>query len=113
MFQRGEYTFDVGSSMMFGFGDKGYLNLLTRALAVVGKKLETILDPNQITYHLPKSKRFPEVQSPPPACCNPFSQAMCAPERMVVVQVRLLPRMPQFYIFFFAAFCALSFVVRA
>ena len=64
MFQRGDYTFDVGSSMMFGFGDKGYLNLLTRALAVVGKKLETIPDPNQITYHLPKSKRFPEVPSP-------------------------------------------------
>jgi len=59
-FTRGEYTFDVGSSMMFGFGDRGYLNLLTRALAVVGRKLETIPDANQIVYHLPKSRRFTE-----------------------------------------------------
>eukprot|EP00873_Tetraselmis_striata_P044416 jgi/Tetstr1/464680/TSEL_009432.t1 len=63
MFRRGdagEYVFDVGSSMMFGFGNKGYLNLLTRALAVVGKQLETIPDPNQVIYHMPASERFPE-----------------------------------------------------
>ena len=40
--------------MMFGFGDQdGSTNLLTRALAAVGKKLETIHDPVQIHYHLP------------------------------------------------------------
>ena len=31
-FKRRGYTFDVGASMIFGFGDKGYTNLLTRAL---------------------------------------------------------------------------------
>ena len=73
MFQRGDYTFDVGSSMMFGFGDEGYLNLLTRALAVVGKRLETIPDPNQITYHLPPSKRFPEVRIPTLTASHSYS----------------------------------------
>jgi len=53
-YEREGYTFDVGSSMMFGFGDQdGSTNLLTRALAAVGKKLETIHDPVQIHYHLP------------------------------------------------------------
>ena len=31
-FKRKGYTFDVGASMIFGFGEKGYTNLLTRAL---------------------------------------------------------------------------------
>lgn len=35
-FEREGFTFDVGSSMMFGFGDKGTTNLMTRALAAVG-----------------------------------------------------------------------------
>ena len=34
-FKRKGYTFDVGASMIFGFGDKGYTNLLTRALKAV------------------------------------------------------------------------------
>ena len=34
-FKRKGYTFDVGASMIFGFGDKGYTNLLTRALSAV------------------------------------------------------------------------------
>ena len=34
-FHRNGYTFDVGASMIFGFGEKGYTNLLTRALAAV------------------------------------------------------------------------------
>jgi len=52
-FERNGYRFDVGASMMFGFGDKGTTNLLTRALKDVGMSLETIPDPVQIHYHLP------------------------------------------------------------
>jgi prolycopene isomerase len=52
-FERGEYRFDVGASMIFGFGDRGTTNLLTRALAAVDMSLETIADPVQIHYHLP------------------------------------------------------------
>ncbi len=52
-FQRNGYTFDVGASMIFGFGEKGYTNLLTRALADVGEVCETIPDPVQLSYHLP------------------------------------------------------------
>jgi prolycopene isomerase len=52
-FERGEYRFDVGASMIFGFGDKGTTNLLTRALAAVDMKIETFADPVQIHYHLP------------------------------------------------------------
>lgn len=52
-FERQGYRFDVGASMMFGFGDRGTTNLLTRALQGVGMSLETIPDPVQIHYHLP------------------------------------------------------------
>ncbi len=34
-FQRQGYTFDVGASMIFGLGQKGTTNLLTRALDAV------------------------------------------------------------------------------
>jgi prolycopene isomerase len=47
------YRFDVGASMIFGFGKKGTTNLLTRALDAVNVSLETIPDPVQIHYHLP------------------------------------------------------------
>ena len=63
VFTRGDYTFDVGSSMMFGMGQQGTTNLITRALQAVGKELETIPDPTQIHYHLPKSEAHPQVQS--------------------------------------------------
>lgn len=53
-FEREGYRFDVGASMIFGFGDQGTTNLLTRALAAVGMTLETIPDPVQIHYHLPQ-----------------------------------------------------------
>ena len=53
-FKRKGYTFDVGASMIFGFGEKGYTNLLTRALNDVKEKCETIADPVQLEYHLPK-----------------------------------------------------------
>ncbi|NEQ97447.1 MAG: carotene isomerase [Cyanothece sp. SIO2G6] len=53
-FERQGYRFDVGASMIFGFGDRGTTNLLTRALAAVGMTLETIPDPVQIHYHLPQ-----------------------------------------------------------
>ncbi|MDJ0744450.1 MAG: carotene isomerase [Xenococcaceae cyanobacterium MO_167.B27] len=53
-FQREGYKFDVGASMIFGFGEKGTTNLLTKALAAVGMNLETIPDPVQIHYHLPE-----------------------------------------------------------
>jgi len=54
-FKRKGYTFDVGASMIFGFGDKGYTNLLTRALKDVNEKCETIPDPVQLEYHLPNN----------------------------------------------------------
>lgn len=60
-FKRKGYTFDVGSSMMFGFGKNGTTNLITRALANIGKRLETVPDPTQIHYHLPKSSLHPQV----------------------------------------------------
>ena len=52
-FEREGYRFDVGASMIFGFGDKGTTNLLTRALDAVNRSIETIADPVQIHYHLP------------------------------------------------------------
>ena len=52
-FERNGYRFDVGASMIFGFGDRGTTNLLTRALAAVNQQLETVPDPVQIHYHLP------------------------------------------------------------
>ncbi len=52
-FDREGYRFDVGASMIFGFGTQGTTNLLTRALEAVNVSLETIPDPVQIHYHLP------------------------------------------------------------
>ncbi|MBW4624224.1 MAG: carotene isomerase [Brasilonema octagenarum HA4186-MV1] len=52
-FQRQGYRFDVGASMIFGFGQNGTTNLLTRALQAVNVSLEVIPDPVQIHYHLP------------------------------------------------------------
>lgn len=54
-FEREGYRFDVGASMIFGFGDKGTTNLLTRALKAVNVTIETIADPVQIHYHLPNN----------------------------------------------------------
>jgi prolycopene isomerase len=53
-FEREGYRFDVGASMIFGFGSKGTTNLLTRALEAVDISLETIEDLVQIHYHLPQ-----------------------------------------------------------
>jgi len=58
-FARGGYVFDVGASMMFGLGDKGTTNLITRALAAVGESVDTVPDPTQIHYHLPRSPAHP------------------------------------------------------
>ncbi|MDB9305204.1 MULTISPECIES: carotenoid isomerase [Cyanophyceae] len=52
-FERQGYRFDVGASMIFGFGENGTTNLLTRALDAVNVSQETIPDPVQIHYHLP------------------------------------------------------------
>ncbi len=52
-FEREGYRFDVGASMMFGFGSQGTTNLLTRALGSVDQHIETIPDSVQIHYHLP------------------------------------------------------------
>ncbi len=52
-FDRQGYRFDVGASMIFGFGKQGTTNLLTRALAAVGEQIETIPDAVQVQYHLP------------------------------------------------------------
>lgn len=53
-FKRPGYVFDVGASMIFGFGSQGTTNLLTKALEKVGRQLETIPDPVQVRYHLPE-----------------------------------------------------------
>jgi len=52
-FEREGYRFDVGASMIFGFGTQGTTNLLTRALDAVHVSIETIPDSVQIHYHLP------------------------------------------------------------
>ncbi|GBF79523.1 carotenoid isomerase [Aphanothece sacrum] len=52
-FDREGYRFDVGASMIFGFGTQGTTNLLTRALEAVNVSIETLEDPVQIHYHLP------------------------------------------------------------
>ena len=52
-FERNGYRFDVGASMIFGFGTRGTTNLLTRALDAVDMSLETVPDPVQVHYHLP------------------------------------------------------------
>lgn len=52
-FERQGYRFDVGASMIFGLGNKGTTNLLTRALEAVNMNLDSISDPVQIHYHLP------------------------------------------------------------
>jgi prolycopene isomerase len=57
-FSRAGYTFDVGASMIFGFGEQGHTNLLTRALADVGEHCDTVADPVQLEYHLPDGFRL-------------------------------------------------------
>ncbi|PNT32629.1 hypothetical protein POPTR_006G199600v4 [Populus trichocarpa] len=54
-YERDGYTFDVGSSVMFGFSDKGNLNMITRALAAVGCEMEVIPDPTTVHFHLPNN----------------------------------------------------------
>lgn len=54
-YERDGYMFDVGSSVMFGFGSKGNVNLITRSLAAVGRKLELIEDPTTVHYHMPNN----------------------------------------------------------
>jgi len=53
-FEREGYRFDVGASMIFGFGTEGTTNLLTKALDAVNVRVETIPDDVQIHYHLPE-----------------------------------------------------------
>ncbi|MBE9126528.1 MULTISPECIES: carotenoid isomerase [unclassified Coleofasciculus] len=53
-FERQGYRFDVGASMIFGFGTDGTTNLLTKALEAVNVSLETMPDFVQIHYHLPE-----------------------------------------------------------
>lgn len=54
-YERDGYTFDVGSSVMFGFSDKGNLNLISQALAAVGHKIDVIPDPTTVHFHLPNN----------------------------------------------------------
>ncbi|XP_062112351.1 prolycopene isomerase, chloroplastic [Humulus lupulus] len=54
-YQRNGYTFDVGSSVMFGFSEKGNLNLITQALAAVGCEMPVIPDPTTVHFHLPNN----------------------------------------------------------
>nr|AUG32691.1 Carotenoid isomerase [Paulinella longichromatophora] len=57
-FRREGYTFDVGASMVFGLGKKGFTNLLTRALNDIGEQCSTVSDPAQLEYHLPDNLRL-------------------------------------------------------
>ncbi|KAK6152245.1 hypothetical protein DH2020_014880 [Rehmannia glutinosa] len=52
-YERDGFKFDVGSSVMFGFSDKGNLNLITQALAAVGCRMQVIPDPTTVHFHLP------------------------------------------------------------
>ncbi|XP_072982322.1 prolycopene isomerase, chloroplastic [Typha latifolia] len=52
-YERDGFTFDVGSSVMFGFSDKGNLNLITQSLAAVGYKMQVVPDPTTVHFHLP------------------------------------------------------------
>ncbi|KAL6519311.1 hypothetical protein OROGR_018631 [Orobanche gracilis] len=52
-YERDGFKFDVGSSVMFGFSDKGNLNLITQALSAVGCKMQVIPDPTTVHFHLP------------------------------------------------------------
>ncbi|KAL3646955.1 hypothetical protein CASFOL_009499 [Castilleja foliolosa] len=52
-YERDGFKFDVGSSVMFGFSDKGNLNLITQALSAVGCRMQVIPDPTTVHYHLP------------------------------------------------------------
>ncbi|EYU38703.1 hypothetical protein MIMGU_mgv1a003077mg [Erythranthe guttata] len=52
-YERDGFKFDVGSSVMFGFSDKGNLNLITQSLAAVGFRLPVIPDPTTVHFHLP------------------------------------------------------------
>lgn len=54
-YQKDGFTFDVGSSVMFGFSDKGNLNLITQALAAVGREMPVIPDPSTVHFHLPNN----------------------------------------------------------
>ncbi|KAG4982512.1 hypothetical protein AAZX31_10G082500 [Glycine max] len=54
-YQRDGYTFDVGSSVMFGFSDKGNLNLITQALEAVGCRMQVVPDPTTVYFHLPNN----------------------------------------------------------
>lgn len=60
-FERQGFKFDVGSSMMFGLSEcQGGSNLITKALANLGRRVDTVADPAQLVYHLPRSNRFPQ-----------------------------------------------------
>ncbi|WVZ51052.1 hypothetical protein U9M48_002241 [Paspalum notatum var. saurae] len=52
-YRRDGFTFDVGSSVMFGFSDKGNLNLITQALEAVGRRMQVLPDPSTVHFHLP------------------------------------------------------------
>nr|AMJ39477.1 carotene isomerase 1a [Bixa orellana] len=54
-YQKDGYTFDVGSSVMFGISEKGNLNMLRQSLEEIGCKMELIPDPTTVHYHLPNN----------------------------------------------------------
>lgn len=99
-FERKGFRFDAGASMIFGFGERGTTNLLTRALATVGKRIETVPDAVQVRYHLPDEldikvhreydeflagliKRFPHeekgIRKFYGACWSVFNSLNCMP----------------------------------
>jgi hypothetical protein len=89
-YKREGYTFDVGSSMMFGFGDQGTTNLITKALESVGKRMKTVPDPTQVHYHCPPSSAHPEV-----GCVRCLYRHAAAVSACVLQEVLLICMLPQ------------------
>ena len=56
---RAAASLDALESVPCALVSQGTTNLMTRALAAVGKRLETVPDPTQIHYHLPASLAHP------------------------------------------------------
>ncbi|MBI4850936.1 MAG: FAD-dependent oxidoreductase [Acidobacteria bacterium] len=53
-FNRKGYSFDVGASLLYTLGKTGKANFLYKILTEIDEPIESILDPIQIHYHLPK-----------------------------------------------------------
>ncbi|KAL8509524.1 hypothetical protein ACS0TY_016656 [Phlomoides rotata] len=85
-YERDGFKFDVGSSVMFGFSDKGNLNLITEALAAVGCRLQVIPDPTTVHFHLPNGLSVQNLLVNFPMKEKAFSNSMVSAGRSVLVK---------------------------